>query len=207
MACAHTANKLKLLDAAHLDPALTPLDFRVLYHIASAMDRQGGLLRRKHDEIAVALGVTRRGVQQCIKRLAQQGFVSVAVSKGSGHTNAYSLPTANAHLYARLVNGEMRTERHLNANTETTKRAPPFAPLLTPSISHSNSLKSAARGKMDLEEKEGFLVTCESPDGEAWRRYWRDTGQIEPFRSGRTGCYAKRLPSLRPPSLSQEVAA
>jgi hypothetical protein len=45
----------------------------------------------------------------------------------------------------------------------------------------------------------GVWVKWDSMQADAWRRHWRAIGQLEPVRSGRTGMYARKLPSVWPP--------
>lgn len=57
-----------------------------------------------------------------------------------------------------------------------------------------------------LEGKEGFKVRTDSPNADAYRRYWVSIGQPEPPYSQRTGYYLKPLPAPWPPQQAESAA-
>jgi helix-turn-helix protein len=202
----HTATKFRRLDAACRDGRLTHLDFRVVYYIAGLINRDTGDAWPRQTTIADAVGVTRRGAQLALERLTALGYLTVESQRGRGHTNRYRLSDAGANGCASsgAIKGErrfaypsdkMRIQAQQNANADAGKGEPPFAqtPFKTP-------LKNPDEANSDLKgEDDGYWINCESPQGDAWRRHWRATGQQEPIRSGRTGCYVRKLPSELPP--------
>ncbi len=135
-----TALKLAVLDAAACDQRLTHLDFRLLYYLASASDRQTGIARRKQKVIAAALGVTPRAVQLCTEHLVTAGYVTVILKEGGTYTHGYEIMvgkantgTSNGEAEANPASppsGKRRTERMEKANDGANKGEPPFAPTL-----------------------------------------------------------------------------
>jgi DNA-binding transcriptional MocR family regulator len=218
MSSSHVAAKLQCLDAACRDALISHLDFRVLYLIASLINRATGDAWPHQATMADALDVTRRSVQISLERLSQLGYLVVEVQRGRGHGNRYRLSQAYARGGAQAGPGQandeacsradkcegtfadvtrnMRTPAHENANPNAVKCAPPFAQ--TP---FHNPFKTPSETDLDLEKAntEGVWVNTESPQADAWRRYWRAQGQLEPVRSNRMGRYARRLPSAWPP--------
>jgi hypothetical protein len=135
-----TALKLAALDWANVDMRLTHLDFRFLYLLASAMDRQTGVARRRQQVIADALGVTRRAVQISAERLSEFGYIAIETKDGGSYTNAYRLvlgntnaasPSENTKANPRSPFAEKRRTRvPKKANGDAEKGEPPFAPIL-----------------------------------------------------------------------------
>jgi hypothetical protein len=64
-----------------------------------------------------------------------------------------------------------------------------------PSKNHLEPLAGAQR----LKGQEGFRVHSDSPNADAYRRYWVSKGQREPAYSQRDGYYLKPLPAPWPP--------
>jgi len=58
---------------------------------------------------------------------------------------------------------------------------------------------SVPRSKDEISIPAGFRIFRDTPQGDAWLRYWRKTGQRELAWSPRTGCYIKPLPTEWPP--------
>ncbi|WP_078864237.1 helix-turn-helix domain-containing protein [Streptomyces sp. AcH 505] len=208
----HTSAKLRCLDAVCRDGLISPLDFRVCYLIASMMNRTTGIAFPRQATLAETLGVTRRSVQASLERLSWLGYLSVEVQRGRGHTNRYRLSAAYAggggdatsDALPEAGQGEagfaggfqkMRTPAHENANGSAIKGETAFA-----QNPFNNSFQTPDARDSDFEgSSEGVWVDCESMQADAWRRYWRLNGVMEPVRSNRTGKYARRLPSAWPP--------
>jgi hypothetical protein len=133
-----TALKLAALDSANADMRLTHLDFRFLYLLASATDRQTGVARRRQQVIADALGVTRRAVQISAERLAEFGYIAIETKDGGSYTNAYRLLNTNAASPSENIKAnprspfaeKRRTRVPKKANGDAEKGEPPFAPIL-----------------------------------------------------------------------------
>lgn len=135
-----TALKLAVLDAAARDQRLTHLDFRLLYYLASASDRQTGIARRKQRVIAAALGVTPRAIQLCTEHLVAAGYVTVITKEGGTYTHGYRIMVGKANANtsyseteanpASSLSRKRRTERVEMANDSANKDEPPFAPTL-----------------------------------------------------------------------------
>ncbi len=205
----HTASKLRCLDAACRDTLLSPLDFRVFHLIASMINRVTGDAWPAQATLAEMLGVTRRSVQISLARLRRLGYLSAEVQRGRGHVKRYRLSQDHAgggdadgaaeKSEAGFAGGpeKMRTPVQEKANGSAIKGEETFAqnpfnnPFKTPETRDSNLDGSS----------EGVWVDCESMQADAWRRYWRLNGLMEPVRSNRTGKYARRLPSAWPPGV------
>jgi hypothetical protein len=135
-----TALKLTALDWANVDMRLTHLDFRFLYLLASATDRQTGVARRKQRVIAGSLGVTSRAVQISAERLSEFGYIAIETKDGGSYTNAYRLILGNANAASPSENTKAnpsspfaekrRTRVAKKANGDAEKGEPPFAPIL-----------------------------------------------------------------------------
>lgn len=135
-----TAMKLAALDAAACDERLTHLDFRLLYYIASATDRETGIARRKQTVIANDLSVTARAIQLCTERLVTAGYVTVILKEGGSNTHGYRIRAKkkNAGLSIEYKNAnsaspfssEKRTRTMKKANDGGDKGEPPFVPTL-----------------------------------------------------------------------------
>ena len=135
-----TALKLTSLDWANVDMRLTHQDFRLLYFLASAADRQTGLARRKQRVIAAALGVTVRAVQISAERLSEFGYIAIKTKDGGTYTNGYQLLFGNANSGSPSENTKAnpgspfaekrRTRVAKKANGDVEKGEPPFVPTL-----------------------------------------------------------------------------
>jgi hypothetical protein len=135
-----TSLKLTALDCAMVDHRLTDLDFRVLYYLASAADRETQTARRKQKVIADALGVSRRAVQISAERLSEFQYVAILTKDGGTYTNGYRLILENANEGSPSENTKAnpaspfaqkrRTRTPKKANENAEKGEPPFAPTL-----------------------------------------------------------------------------
>ena len=133
----YTKRKLKLLDRANVDLRLTDQDYRVLSYIASAVDQETELARRKQQVIATALGKRGvRGVQISLGRLADFGYIKFETKDGGTYVNAYRLLLEKANTDSPLerekANGyspfdkKRRTGTSKKANASGQKGEPPF---------------------------------------------------------------------------------
>jgi hypothetical protein len=105
-----TAQKLAALDRALSDWRLSHLDFRVLYYLASATDRQTRIAKRKQRTIAEALNVTIRTVQLAIRRLRNLGYMILETKEGGTYVNAYRLVLAEVNGGSALQNKETNSD-------------------------------------------------------------------------------------------------
>ena len=131
-----TAIKLAALDRAAVDGRLTHLDFRLLYYLASAVDQETGIARRKQGVIADALGVTRRAVQLSLDRLSECGYLDIQTKDGGTYANGYVIAASKAnHTSPLKANGtspfskKRRTNTSKKANADAEKGELPFAPI------------------------------------------------------------------------------
>jgi hypothetical protein len=86
-----TAQKLAALDRALCDWRVSPLDFRLLYYLASATDRQTRTAKRKQRTIADALNIKIRTVQFGLGRLRALEKISFETKEGGTYVNTYRL--------------------------------------------------------------------------------------------------------------------
>jgi hypothetical protein len=132
-----TARKLRLLDRANVDLRLTDQDYRVLAYIASAVDQETELARRKQEVISNAMGKKSvRGVQISIKRLQDFGYIKCETKDGGTYVNAYRLMLEKANVDSSSepkkanphspFQNKRRTETTKKANGNAQKGEPPF---------------------------------------------------------------------------------
>jgi len=86
-----TAQKLAAIDRALYDSRVSHLDFRVLYYLASATDRETRLAKRKQKTIAAALNIKIRTVQLSLGRLHDFGYIIFETKEGGTYVNSYRL--------------------------------------------------------------------------------------------------------------------
>lgn len=223
--------RMRALDALCRDGRATHLDFRVLYHVTGQINRVTGEAWQQQATMAMTLSISRRGVQQSLERLIALGYLAVEVQRGRSCVNRYRLSrgdlsdeapvgadAARAQAGADEAHGQvaegddkcavtfaasvdkMRNRPHENTNVETAKCAAPFA-----QDSFHNPFTTPEQDKTNLGtgDDSGVWVNSESMQADAWRRHWRAIGQSEPIRSGRTGMYARKLPSAWPPGVGE----
>lgn len=148
----YTSQKLAMLDRAMADGRLTDLDFRVLYYLASAADRETGIARRKQAVIAGAVQRTRRAIQISTDRLSEFGYLIILTKDGGSYTNGYRLIVEKTNkgspFESKKANVDspyakkrrMRTAKKANGSAE--KGEPSFAPILP-----FNSLDTPSRAR------------------------------------------------------------
>jgi hypothetical protein len=124
MADQFTARKLWCLDQAVRDPAVSNLEFRALYYLASCLDRSTGEARVRQQTIADALGATRRGIQLALDHLKALGHLDVVYSPGRSKLNAYRLPLEKAKFSSPL--DAENTNPSSPLNPEKAKRGSPI---------------------------------------------------------------------------------
>jgi hypothetical protein len=128
-AASFTALKFAMLDDAASDHRLTDLDFRLLYYLASATDRDTQIARRKQKVIAAALGVTRRAVQIGAERLSEFEYIVILTKDGGSYTNGYRIVLEKANPDSPLAR-KRRTRSSKKANETGEKGERSFAPTL-----------------------------------------------------------------------------
>lgn len=193
MGDAFTARQFDWLNQVIADGDLPPAAFKLAYVISRHINRGSGDAWPGQERLAEAIGTTVRTVRDLTDRLVAGGHLAVEPHRGRHCTNLYRLvekgKPASASTQENRQTGAPKEEI---ACTKTGSQLP-TNPLKNPLMNPKGA--SNCKGK----ESEGFLIQCESPQGDAWQAYWRATGQREPIRSGRMGCYLPKLPTEYPP--------
>ena len=131
-----TARKLASADRAAADVRLTHHDFRLLWLLLSAADRNTGIVRRKQSELARVLNCTTRGVQISLGRLISFDYLEPIGVKPGGYVSSYNVVMSKkAKLYSPSEKGERRfASENKKANSADQKGErlckkgePPFA--------------------------------------------------------------------------------
>jgi hypothetical protein len=105
-----TARKLAALDRASTEKRVSHLNFRVLYYLASAIDRKTGMAKRKQKTIAQALHVVTRTVQLSIDRLRDLGYIISETKENGTYVNAYRVVLAEMNDSSTIENEKANSE-------------------------------------------------------------------------------------------------
>jgi hypothetical protein len=194
MADQFTADQFAWLNQVAADHDLPSAAFKLAYIVGRHVNREKGCAWPGQESLARAIGTTVRTVRSLTENLIAQGHLDVEVHRGRGLTNVYRML-----LKGKPASAFAAEERKIDAQKPETACAKTGSGLPTNPL--TNPLKNPAAREPDwkLGGGEGVWVECESPQGDAWRRHWRAQGRLEAVRSGRTGYYARRLPSAYPP--------
>jgi hypothetical protein len=153
--------------------------------------------------IAQCVGRKRRSVIDAINELKELGWMDWEGTAGGSPTNTNNF---QFYLKPRPVQSAAPVQDtapvQSSALTGAAERTQPVQYTAhEPSIEPSRTISGAQR----LKGQEGFRVHSDSPNADAYRRYWVTTGQREPAYSQRDGFYLKPLPSLWPPQAAESA--
>jgi hypothetical protein len=174
-----TGTKLRLLDLVCGDPQFSDLDFRVLYYIASSVDRESELAIRSRETIAVKTGASSiRGVDNSIARLAARRVIKVERGGGRGMANVYRLTPETATLNAPFPavgtqeTGTSNAGFKATETLQTTTRNPAFDDTKTLHTLHPFPLSSQ---ESSLPNTAADVASC---------RMWRSILEVLTKRHG-----------------------
>lgn len=185
-----TARQFDWLNQVIADGGLPPAAFKLAYIISRHINRDRGDAWPGQERLADAIGTTVRTVRDLTDRLVAGGHLAVEPHRGRHCTNLYRLVEKGKPASALAQENRQIDARKEEIARTKTGSALPTNPLKNPLMNPS--------GDSNLKG-EGFWIQCESPQSDAWQAYWRATGQREPVRSGRMGCYVPKLPTEYPP--------
>jgi hypothetical protein len=159
-------------------------------------DHATGQCNPSFSALAAVVGRKRRSVIDALNELWSEGWVDWTGTKGGAPSNTNQF---RFFLEPQLVRSTAPVQHAAlvqhKARTGAAERTEPVQ-----YTAHEPS-KNHPEPSSELRPKKKFKVRRDTPQGDQWQRYWRDTGQPEPAYSHRTGEYLTALPSLLPPPL------
>jgi hypothetical protein len=194
MGDAFTARQFDWLNQVIADATLPAAAFKLAYVISRHINREKGYAWPGQASLAKSIGATVRTVRDLTDRLVAGGHLAVEPHCGRNQTNQYRLVSKGKPASAPAhETGKIETPNEEVARTKTGSGLP-TNPLKNPLMNPEGNSNFG-------REEEGFWIKCDTPQADAWQRYWRATGQREPIRSGRTGYYLKKVPTEYPPGV------